>query len=65
MSAIELEHAAQQLPPDQLEEFAHWFEESTADQCDRQTENDINTGKLDVHAAKADSEFQAGRCTPL
>ena len=65
MSAIELEHAVQQLPPDQLEEFAHWFEEFIADQWDRQIEADINAGKLDVLAAQADSEFEAGRCTPL
>ena len=65
MSAIELEHAVQQLPPDQLEEFAHWFEEFIADQWDTQIEADIKAGKLDVFAAQADSEFEAGRCIPL
>lgn len=65
MSAIELENAVQKLPPDQLAKFASWFEHFIADQWDKQIESDISAGRLDKLAAKADSDFEAGRCTPL
>lgn len=65
MSAIELETAVQQLPPDQLERFANWFEHFVASRWDRQIESDILAGRLDGLAAKADADFEAGRCTPL
>ena len=65
MSAIELENAVQKLPPDQLAQFANWFEQFIADQWDKQIESDISAGRLDKLAAKADADFEAGRCTPL
>jgi len=65
MSAIELENAVQQLPPDELAQFARWFEHFVADRWDRQIEADILAGRLDKLAAKADEEFERGRCSPL
>ena len=65
MSAIELENAVQQLPPEELAQFASWFEHFVADQWDRQIESDILAGRLNMLAAKADADFESGRCTPL
>ena len=65
MSAIELENAVQQLPPDELAQFARWFEHFAADLWDKLIEADIFAGRLDKLAAKADLDFESGRCTPL
>jgi len=65
MSALELENAVQKLPPNQLAKFASWFEYFIEDQWDKQIESDISAGRLDKLAAKADADFEAGRCTPL
>lgn len=65
MSVSELEKAISELPAEQLSQFAHWFEEYMADQWDRQIEQDAQSGKLDHLAAKADKDFEAGRCKPL
>jgi hypothetical protein len=64
MSLQEPEQAVSQLPADEFKAFARWFEERLADEWDRQIGADVAAGKLD-HAAKlADSDFDAGRCTP-
>jgi hypothetical protein len=65
MSAVELQQAVQQLPPDQLVAFADWFEHFIADQWDKQIESDILEGRLNKLAARADEDFEAGRCTAL
>ncbi|HEX7446993.1 MAG TPA: hypothetical protein VF306_05585 [Pirellulales bacterium] len=65
MSLDELEAAVAQLPADDLSAFARWFEEYLADAWDRRIEADINAGRLDRAGARADADFDTGRCTPL
>ena len=65
MSAIELEKAVQNLPPEELEHFAEWFEYFIDTQWDRKFEADVASGKLDAVAKKADADFEAGHCTRL
>jgi len=65
MSAIELENAVQKLPPEELERFAEWFEHFIDKQWDKNFEADVASGRLDAVAKKADSDFEAGHCTPL
>lgn len=65
MRTTELEKAVEQLPPEELAEFARWFEEYIADRWDEQIERDIQAGKLDHLAENADADFEAGKCTPL
>ncbi len=65
MSLAELETAVARLPPEKLSEFSTWFEEYLADQWDKKFEADLAAGKLDHLAAKADEDFESGRCTPL
>ena len=65
MSVIELEQAISKLPEEELSRFAAWFEEFMADEWDKQIERDAAAGKFDKMNAKADADFEAGRCTPL
>jgi hypothetical protein len=65
MSVDELEAAITQLSPGEMAKFARWFDEYRADQWDRQIEEDIKAGRLDALGEQADSDFEAGRCTPL
>ena len=53
------------LSRDELAAFSQWFEEFIADAWDRQIEDDVRAGRLDRAGAKADEDFEAGRCTPL
>ncbi len=65
MTIEQLENAVQSLTTEQLNAFSEWFEEFLADRWDAQIERDVAQGKLDHAAAKADEDFEAGRCTPL
>lgn len=65
MGLQQLEAAVTELPPADLEAFARWFEEYRADAWDRRIEADIAAGRLDAAGARADADFEAGRCTPL
>lgn len=65
MTVEQLERAVQSLSGEELESFSEWFEDFLADRWDELIEHDIAAGKLDGAAAKADEDFEAGRCTPL
>ena len=65
MSLHELEDAVAHLPADDLDAFAHWFEEFLADTWDRRIGADIQAGRLDEAGRRADADFEAGRCRPL
>jgi hypothetical protein len=65
MSAIELEQAVKKLPPQELQIFSDWFEQYTSDKWDEKIEKDILSGRLAKLAAKADEDFEAGRCSTL
>jgi hypothetical protein len=65
MSLEELERAVAKLPEPELKAFADWFEEYLADEWERRIEADAAAGRLDHAVARADEDFDAGRCTPL
>ncbi len=65
MSTVELEMAVQQLPPQDFKNFTAWFEEHISDLWDEKIERDVLDGRLAHLAAKADADFEAGRCSPL
>jgi hypothetical protein len=65
VSVQDLESAVKQLPPEDLNTFARWFEEYLADEWDRRIESDIKAGRLDEAGRRADADFESGRCTPL
>jgi hypothetical protein len=65
MSALELEQAVKKLPPQEFRIFSDWFEQYSSDKWDEKIEKDILSGRLAKLAAKADDDFEAGRCSPL
>jgi len=65
MSIPEIEQAVSNLPKEELSQFTKWFEDFLADEWDRQIERDVAAGKFDKIFAKADEDFEAGRCKPL
>jgi len=65
MSALELEQAVMQLPPQELSVFTEWFEQYASDKWDEKIEGDILSGRLNDLADKADKDFEAGRFSPL
>jgi len=65
MSIPEIEQAVSNLPKEELSQFTKWFEDFLADEWDRQIERDMVAGKFDKIFAKADEDFEAGRCKPL
>ncbi|MBV8780454.1 MAG: hypothetical protein JO353_03570 [Phycisphaerae bacterium] len=66
MSTIaEIEHAIQQLQPDDLERFRAWFATFDAARWDRQIEQDAADGRLDALADEALTDLRDGRCTDL
>ncbi len=62
---MELEKAVKELPPQDLKVFTDWFQHYIADLWDDKIEKDILSGRLAHLAAKADADFEAGRCSPL
>ncbi len=65
MSVEEIEAAITQLPREEQERLAGWFEEFQAKLWDQQIEADIRAGKLDRLARQAKQDFADGKCTPL
>lgn len=65
MSVEDIESVVSLLPAEELARFSQWFEEFTADQWDRQIEQDMREGRLNVALQRTDEHRAAGRCTPL
>jgi len=65
MSVLELEQAVKKLPPQELRIFSDWCEQYSSDKWDEKIEKDILSGLLAKLAAKADEDFEAGRCSSL
>ena len=64
-SVLDIEQAVEQLPPEELAKFRHWFAEYDAAQWDRQIEADLATGRLDALADEAINDSRTGRCGDL
>jgi len=60
MSVKEIEAAIAQLSPDELAQFADWFDEFQATAWDEQLEADARAGKLDELARAAREDFARG-----
>lgn len=67
MSAIieAIEMAVKKLPPSDLAEFRRWFAEFDSSQWDAQVEADAASGKLDVLAEEALTEYRGGKAREL
>ena len=60
-----IEKAIQSLPPSELAKFRRWFAEFDAIAWGAQLEADVAAGKLDLIAAEAIAEHQAGNAREI
>ena len=61
----EIEKAVEHLPPEDLNQFRDWFEAFEAASWDRQLENDVASGRLDLLAKESLAEYKAGKTSSL
>ena len=61
----EIEAAIAQLPHEQFERLARWFDRQRETDFDRQIEADAKSGRLDALFAKLDAESAGGPDMPL
>jgi hypothetical protein len=64
-SIIDIEHAVEKLPPDELAKFREWFAQFDAARWDQQFEADVAAGRLDALGAEALADLRDGRTTDL
>ncbi len=60
-----IEREIQGLLPSELAAFRKWFREFDAEVWDRQIEEDIRAGKLDLLANAALKAFESGKCSEV
>jgi hypothetical protein len=65
MGIREIEKAIVQLPAKDLDKLAHWLEDYRAQMWDKQIEEDLAAGRLDLLLAEVDKEYRAGLSHPL
>jgi hypothetical protein len=61
----QIEKSVSELGPEELREFAAWFDTLQAERWDIQFEQDAKSGALDALADNALSDFKAGRSRSL
>ena len=65
MGIREIEKAIVQLPAKDLDKLAHWLDDYRAQMWDKQIEEDLAAGRLDVLLTEVDKEYEAGLSRPL
>jgi len=65
MSAVELEKAVAELPPEEFKSFRTWFADYDMTLWDRQIERDSAAGRLDALMEEALEDHRAGRTTEI
>jgi hypothetical protein len=65
MSVTEIKEAVSQFSPEELREFADWFNEFQQDLWDQQIEEDSKAGKLDFLIKQAKKQYREGKCKEL
>lgn len=61
----EIEAAIAELPREQFERLAEWFDRRRETNFDRQIEADAKAGRLDPLWAEAEKEIAEGKARPL
>jgi len=61
----ELEKEITNLSPEEYKELRDWLEEYESEQWDKQFEDDVTSGNLDVLAKEAIQEYKSGNCSDL
>jgi len=62
MSVQEIEAAITKLDPEDLAEFAAWFEEYQAQAWDEQIARDVRAGRFEPLIQRAREQLRAGQC---
>jgi len=65
MSITEIQTAVKQLSQDELAEFLELLDNFQESLWDRQIEEDLKTGKLDVLMRQAEKAFNEGKCQEI
>ena len=66
MTTVEtIEHAIEQLPPDELAKLRRWFLEFDGAAWDAQIEADAAAGKFDALAEEALAEYHGGKAREM
>ncbi|MCY7383158.1 MAG: hypothetical protein LH628_11365 [Microcoleus sp. CAN_BIN18] len=65
MSITEIQTAVKQLSQDELAEFLEWLDNFQESLWDRQIEEDLKAGKLDVLMRQAETAFSEGKCQEI
>jgi len=65
MSITEIQTAVKQLSQDELAEFLEWLDNFQESLWDRQIEEDLKTGKLDLLMRQAETAFSEGKCREI
>lgn len=65
MRVHEIEAAIAELTPEELAEFAAWFEEYQAKAWDEQIARDVRAGRFDPLIQRAREQIKAGEGRPL
>ena len=61
----EIKSAVDQLSPKEFAELIAFIRQRDEDAWDKRFEDDVAAGRFDRVAEQADTDFDAGRCTPL
>lgn len=65
MSVEEIKIAIVQLSPEECAQLAAWFDEFQAEAWDRESERDVEAGRLDRLIRQAEEAFEVGQHTVL
>ncbi|MDQ2731218.1 MAG: hypothetical protein M3Y56_06130 [Armatimonadota bacterium] len=65
MSVKDIEEAIEQLPKSELTELMTWLEEYHHQTWDKQIEDNLDSGRLDLLLAAVEKEYKAGLSRPL
>jgi len=60
MSVQDIERAIQQLPAQEVERLSVWLSHYHHQLCDKQIEDDLDSGRLDALLAEVDAEDEVG-----
>ena len=61
----EIEQAVQGLPENELYSFRTWFDEYASNVWEKNFEQDVQSGKLNLLAEEAIKDLKSNRCTRL
>ena len=64
-SVVEIEAALRELPISDARAVADWLQGYLDDKWDRQIDDDIDAGRLDMVAERSLCDYEAGRVRPL